>query len=386
MATCFFFPWLETHEPIEFGDIKLVPYLRGEQPAGAGTKEQDALDAVLSNYSDRSVLSRDGRPRPVQRATLINWMADSASTLLTDEQISDRAVIGQWVTFSALSQRRFASHGDYCNADDLQLVVQRFDETRPSAVALQTRRRDGVALNYISMSREASIFVRPHHAQAKRIDLDISLIQALIKAEDDDLRDRLVTSITIFNRANTDSDYVSQNIEMTLMRVAFETLLGCGFEAKGLQAAFDSHFVSELPKPPVWGRGKCSETLWLETYPKFTKRPLDAWVQDFCAVRNRGAHGKKKGGKEWPDPVWSVHNHLLFAAWLFPLMVKKVLSDAGLYTLSELDRDYRKGFEEFFAHDILSPIDGDEATLWWSKVEQKLHRAEMARALYRYMN
>lgn len=361
------------------GEVRLVPFEREMQPGSLGCATQSMIDAVLANYGDRSTLAKEGFARPVQRATLIEWPADDAITELSEDELASRFSIGQWLTFSALAGRSYGSHWGYCNADDMQLVAQRFDPARPGAIALTSRRRDGAARNYMSPHGEAPIFTRPHHAQANRIELDVPLIKGLLAVSDPDLRERLLSSVTVFNRANTDGNGFPPASEITLLRVAFETLLGSGHETKNLQAATNTHFSGELPQPPVWADGQLTEAVWRATHPRFVARPLDAWIQDFCAARNRSSHGKSPAAEERPAPVWSIHNHLLFGSWLFPLMVKKVLADAGHYTLSELDQDRRSGMELFFAHDILS-LDSDERLLW-SHVEDQLRYAELGRAV-----
>jgi hypothetical protein len=377
MPTKFFFPWLSLEQPLDIGPIRLVPYERGIKPvdSSGGTLQ---LDAILGNYGDPSTSFQGGHPQPVGRATLVEWIGDDVELELSDEDIAERLNVGQFVTFSALACRHYANHMSYCNADDLHFVAQRFDPARPGALSMSTRRRDGSTHNFISKQGGVPIFLRPHHAQATRVELDILFIEALLKVEEPDLREKLLSSISVFNRANTDANGFPQASEVTLMRVAFETLLGAGHATKAIHAELAKHFAGELPDPAAWGDGVYSESVWRCTYPDFTKRPLDAWIQDFCAVRNRSSHGKNPKSKH-PAPVWSIHNHLLLSSWLFPLMVKKILAENGLYQMSDLDKDRRAGFEEFLAHDVLA--EEADGRLYWNLVEDSLRMGELGRAL-----
>ena len=383
MPALFFFPWLQTTEVLELDGVRLVPYVRGSEPEGLGEPRQAILDAVLANYGDRGILSPEGHARPVERMTLVQWPTDAADYELLDETGTARLSVGQWVAFSALACRRFGSHSDYCNADDLHFIGQRYDPARPMAVALSGRRRDGGSLHYLSVGMNAPMFLRPHHAQARRVKLDVPLVNALLRVKPGALRDKLSSAIAVFVRANTDAPGFPMQSELVLTRVAYETLLGSGHTAKGVQAAFNEHFASELPTPCVWNSGPLTEFIWRSTYPEFVNRPLDAWALDFCAARNRGSHGKNPT-KNWPDPVWSVQNHLLFASWLFPLVVKKVLADVGLYALSDLDKESRAGIEEFFAYDVLAVNDAGQ--LAWCEVEDKIRMRDFGRAIYRSLD
>jgi hypothetical protein len=157
--------------------------------------------------------------------------------------------------------------------------------------------------------------------------------------------------------------------EMILMRVAFETLLDSTHETGDLRQRFRGHFQGEVPEPPVWSAGQLDETRWRARWPKNVERPLDAWLQDFCAARNSAAHGPR-GTRE--PPLWQRHNHLLLSSWLFPLMVKKTLATEDLYQLSPEDEAARRSFEKFLGHDLLSYVDEDGRSLWWSRVESEI--------------
>lgn len=185
-------------------------------------------------------------PQPVGRATFVEWVEDDVEQDLSDEDIAESLNVGQWITFSALACRRYSNCMGYCNADDLHFVAQRFDPARPGALSMTIRRRDGSTHNFISKQGGIPIFLRPYHAQATRVELDIPLIEALLKAEEPDLRDKLLSAISVFNRANTDAHGFPQASEIILMRVTFETLLGAGHATKEIHAELVKHFAGEL--------------------------------------------------------------------------------------------------------------------------------------------
>ena len=365
MPILFFMPWVACAEPLDLGVLRLVPYTRGAQPAAHDGWPQATLDAVLGSYGEPDVYPEPNTPRHVQHATLLTWTENPEGVGLESAHIASRLVQAQYVTFSALAKRRYASHFGYCNADGYRPVAQCFDAGSPGNTAVTVRRRDGQSLQYIG-GATAPRFIRPQHVDSNLwVDIDAPLAAALLKVPLGDLKDRLDAAIDLCVKANTDSSAMSERTELVLMRVAFETLLKATHETADLRRRFEEHFAQDLPAVPTWHAGALTENVWRARWPKAVKRPLDAWLKDFCASRNAVAHGPSQD----KPPVWASHNHLLLASWLFALMVKKLLAEQGLYALSDCDQALRRGFEAFFAHDVLSRVDADRPELWWSRVE-----------------
>jgi hypothetical protein len=66
------------------------------------------------------------------------------------------------------------------------------------------------------------------------------------------------------------------------------------------------------------------------------------WVRDLYRLRGDLAHGKVS--PRFPS-IWKTDEHLLLAAFVFPLLVKSLLSAAGAYTLTEGDEVSIDAFE-----------------------------------------
>lgn len=378
MPVLFFLPWVATLEEIHLGSIRLVPYVRGEAPSDLHGVTQGVLDGIFGSYGNQT-FSRSRTSAHVSHSTIITWESDAERLDLSEEQITARLEMANYLAFSALSQRRFCSHYEYCNSDGYQVVAQRFSEDRPGDTTLTTRRRDGRGQHFVG-SAETPRFIRPQHVDGRlSLSLDAPLVIALLGLPDGELKHRIGEAIDVFLRANTDSSTMQERSELVLMRVAFETLLNSSHDTPGLRRCFRKHFQAELPVNPAWAIGSLNEAQWRARWPKNVERPLDAWVQDFSAARNAAAHGPH--GESEPS-VWQRHNHLLFSSWLFPLMVKKMLADEGVYELQEEDLVARRGFEAFFAHDLLAFADEDERDLWWNRVECKLLLPVYANRIY----
>jgi len=377
MSVLFFFPWVASRSVLRLGELSLIPYERGQIPGALHGVSQEIIDTVLGSYGDVAFTSPPSAFTSIRQATLLTWTADAEGLELRENQIFERLLQARYITFSALAQRRFCRSGDYCNADGYEVIAQSFAAERPGSISITTRRRDGFTQTYISRT-SLPRFIRPEHVHSRLdIGIDEALARALLELPQGDLKSRIDEAIAAFLRANTDASTMLPNAELVLMKSAFETLLGASHRANDLRREFSAHFAGELPNPPVWGNGIYSEACWQERWAQ-SSRPLDAWVRDLCDARNSAAHGVRTNGQ---PSVWQSQNHLLFSSWLFPLMVKKILVDAGLYQLSYEDMAARIGCEAFLAHDLLSRIDEDSDERWWNRVDSEISQSLFADAL-----
>lgn len=368
MAALFFLPWTSVTDELRIASMRLIPYERGRLPGELLGIPQKALDGVLGNYGDRGRGTQAAEP--IHQAALLIWDNDAAGLDVSDIEIQHRLVQGSYLAFSALAGRTLCSTSGYYNADTLQIVAQRFDVGSPTRSCITTRRRDGGTQNMLA-GRRGLKFIRPCHVDnSPRISLDVPLLEALLRMPDGELKQSIDEAIVAFLRANTDASSMDERSELILMRIAMDTLLGAPHDKAAFRRAINEHF-HELTNPPIWHKGSLDESTWCKHWDNNVERPLDVWVHDFSAARNAAAHCPTTARK---GNLWPRHNHLLFATWLMPLIVKKLLAQAGLYELSAEDKVAREGFEVFLAHDLLAFADEKGDTVWWQKAESELFR------------
>ena len=366
MAVLFFLPWTSVAEELRIAGMRLIPYARGRLPGELMGISQQVLDSVLGNYGDRG---RGAQPaQPIHRAAFLLWRDDAPGLEVSDSQIQQRLVEGSYFAFSAMASRRLCSTFEYYNSDTLQIVAQRFDAHSPAHSCITTRRRDGGTQNMLAGGGGLK-FIQPYHVDnSARISVDVPLLEALLRLPDGELKQRIDEAIVAFLRANTDATSMDERSELILMRIAFDTLLAASHDKPAFRRAVTAHF-DEVPNPPIWHKGSLGEATWREHWNSPIGRPLDAWVHDFSAARNAAAHASNTTQK---GSLWPRHNHLLFASWLLPLIVKKLLAHEGLYELSDEDKVARAGFEVFLAHDLLALADKKSEILGWQKAEAEL--------------
>ncbi|MFH0132245.1 hypothetical protein ACGLHS_18700 [Variovorax sp. VaC1] len=379
MPTLFFMPWTHVKAAGRAGPISLVPYKRGISPGSLGKTTQKTLDAIIGNYADRAFIQNTDSTVPVREALILQWPGDDErESLLTDTEIQERLKQMQLLTFAALSDRRFGTHWNYCNADGLIATAQHFSEDNPAATAITTRRRDGSGLSYMAGGTGKPLFLRPMHVSDRyALSMDGNFALALLNVPDGPLRDQLLDCLTLFNKANTDANEVPPSAEIVFMRAALETLLGASHLTADLKIKL-LNLMSPHLGPVDWHDVHISPKTWQDRWNN-EERPFSAWLADFCHWRNEGAHGKA-AAKKFPDPVWSLWNHLLFISWLMSRIVKVLLADHGLYTLTQDDKDELGNIELFFTYDIMA-LDGKDQ-LYWHTVLGHVQHLQLGRALY----
>jgi len=135
MGMLAFFPWMRVETPLQIGAFHLVPFQRGEAPAGAGTPEQHLTDAALAPYV------RAGGA-PINVATIAYLHGKALTADLEEAERGELFLFARAVALAGLADREFFSLAGYCNTSRFAFVVQGFRE-EPDGTFVSARRRDG---------------------------------------------------------------------------------------------------------------------------------------------------------------------------------------------------------------------------------------------------
>ena len=330
-------PWTYVDEPRDFGPVRLLPFKRGHFPGDQPNIEQADIDGIFSAYANRP-------NHRVDKGTIVELAEWRAGMEAPPEVVTELFRVKELLAFSALSLRSlFRQHYGYCNYDTYTMVVQRYNPGETGTFAFSSRRLDG-ATNQLWGSDEFAFQMPIHVTTPSRVAMDVPLFKALLSLprEYSSIYDALLE----FNLANTDSSGVGERVELVMCKSAFEGVLGIGPNAAAMTNALcnrlESIGASAAEGPLI--------VKWLARYQHET-RPLTAWAKDFCALRGVAAHGAKQ-----LSFVWQSQHHLAFVAFFFPLLLKKVLADAGLLAMDSFDIERLRRVDEYLAHD---PFDFD---------------------------
>jgi hypothetical protein len=366
MGMLAFFPWLDLDEEVRLQEFSLIRFERGGRPGGG---IQPTLDAVLELY----VVGDD---RPIPKATLLQLPGGGITDDLDDDVRNDLFALGELIALAGLAKRQYFAPFHYANRDNFTLIIQAFSDPT-GGVAVRNRRRDGSTHAY--KSRGGARVRRPDHvAAAGGVQIDVPLLEALLKLRSSDRWPDFEEAIFFFNRANTDGNDVFEQAEIVSTTSAFERVLGC---RSGKEQELAERFVDE------WRQSRCLLPSGCARIPAGQKQHVgksiaELWIRDFFRHRGNVGHGRKQTAH---PALWSAEEHLLLGAYAFPLLLKMLLNKLGLYRESWEEQVDVDVFEELACTKLFAEVreerdDGKEGQLVWPWGEIR-GRARLRRAL-----
>lgn len=324
-------PWCRIDRPYAVDNIEIVPFERDRRIDGLGDLHQGLVNAIMASYK-----TIEGRP--VDRAALIRHGDHAIIDDLTDEELNDVFDVAALECFSGLAGREFFNPvGPYCNSDCFNLYAQEF----PSAdsIALVRRRRESQTMSVWPID-SISITVPVHCQTVTKVTLDEEMLRGLLAYPAQCAPAEWVrwqNAISYFNQANTDSNSIRPQVESVLMVGAFQEVLNVGHEAKEVARRFSEVLAPKTSLPT--SQSQRASKRWPSS-----QEPLRYdWMREFHFIRNDFAHGKLSPVKA---PVWTPTEHLVLAAMAFPLLVKCLLKERGVYSLSDTDHREMDCFEK----------------------------------------
>lgn len=331
-----FLPWASATEPIKAGSFEVVPTEVALDPERVPLELHAAVAAILEAYDKR-------RPVDQRRVPLLHRNDLELTSDLASGQITEYFEFRTRLAFAVMSARRFFSHR-YANSDNARLVIQGFTPERAGGAVLEHRRRDGYTRMFVPRGNLS--IPRPHHVSGwceLPQDLDLRLLHALEAAADQGRPSwpRLSEAIRLFVGANTDGPGIDMHSELIDVISAFNRVAEAWKEADTVDG-----FLRILPPP--------DEVHPRPDGPKVSDPRIDAalgkgesirrvWLEDAYRLRSQFGHGRIVPSRY--RSVWSEREHLLLSAVIFPLYVKAVLEQEGLYALTEEDQAINSAFE-----------------------------------------
>lgn len=375
-----FFPWPSLDERLTFEPFELVPYGLAEQEGMIPAAHRDAVEHVLRAYQPPP---RPGEPHRARRDIALLRRRDRALTaeLSEDEDVPAYFRFRSLFAFGLLAGRELFGHR-YANSDDARLVIHGFQPEQEGGAMVVTPRRDGSHQTYITRSRWH--VPRPlHTTPGVRLtrDVDVAVVRALIAATAGPDMSLLEEAVHLFVGANTDNPEVGAHSELIDMISAFSRC-GGGWTEHETVTPFVSTLPSRRGPEPRHAGPKASAPL-VQAQQNKGRTLREIWLRRAYGARSQVGHGNLTGAG-YPDP-WTAREHLLLAAFIFPLYVKRQIAERGLYEWTGLDETDDAAFDTLIT---LAPFDSRQdaeeregAKHAWSEVRTWARCLPLAAAL-----
>lgn len=331
-----FLPFLRLKNSCTVGGVDFLP-LRDSTGKVPQLLElaAEAIDMILTGYTDREgnrftncvVATLPGKGWDLARDDYGQVL--SAVSLL---------FLGSWACNEYFP--RFG--GAYVNSSDFRVVGQSYSGPLPEYISISARRRDGGTLDGGYKHGEVMFNLPVQCSIRESATVDEAFLKAVdvATAAGADIIGRLSTAIRFVELANTDDDFMSDLAEAILMGSAFEQLLngdassyklgkklGCLFSGFGGVTVADAKTL----RPGI--QIDTSKPEYAAAQPKWWVHRK--WMEELYDVRSKVVHEGNEAARPWG---WTVFEHLVMAAHVFPMAVKLLLAQDGYYTLTEADR------------------------------------------------
>lgn len=109
------------------------------------------------------------------------------------------------------------------------------------------------------------------------------------------------------------------------------------------------------------------------------KSVREAWLADAYVLRSQYGHGHV--GEPQYKSAWAPEEHLLLAAYVFPLTVKAVLDAGGYYQWTEDDKTHSDAFDSLATLDPFSSTTSGDQSHPWTKVLSNFQMRPLMTAL-----
>jgi len=337
-----FLPWLRLKNEQTIAGIQFVSLRDGEgvlhrllTDAGA------ALESIVSSYVDLK-----GDPVPTCTVATVpgcGWdlAGDDVETV---QWAATLLFLGAWAA-NAYFPKFF---GPYVNSSYFRPVFQRFSDA--TWIAIGSRRLDGETLDGGYKHGEIR-FSRPVQCSPNSAgvvdEAFLKGLDAATKAKSPTMQ-RLATALPFVSLSNTDDDLMSWKAEAVLMASAFEQLFNADASKQKLKEGLGDVLAAH-------GSATTEEALHVREHIRLDAEWADEqrkgwvhriWIAEFYDLRSKAAH---KGTPEMRKWGWTPREHLLMAAWVFPLAVKLLLEREGHYSLTLKDRGRCRSIDKLLA-------------------------------------
>lgn len=318
-------PWCKLKADASLGQVDFISWELGEEPARELFIDKENLDLVMSSYVD-------AHGAPIDKAAIAVHRNAGSDGSISEEEIHDISLAAQLLAFAGIAQNEyFPLIGQGTNSTCFRVIFQRIAEDNGIAISISHRSTGGILDGgWKHGDVHLTLPLQCQYTTEVRFEDELTTALTHILENENSLSTRLLRSIRVYTYAYTDDSYFPEEQETIMMMMAYEGLFrNCkgGVDLACKISTFSDEYgmvTVDAAKREIASTRSLSKEMWLHR----------AWVLECYKRRNDYVHGNRITGG-----AWSANEHLVFASWLFPFLVKLILSTKGNYKLSEKDEN-----------------------------------------------
>lgn len=363
-----FMPWVTLPRSVRVGRFLFSPISLSEIATIADQSIAPCIERAMQCY-----VQRNGQP--IESCTIVLRARGRPSWNIPRKHWSSAVEAAKKLALACLAEQRFfeGHFSPHLNATMFRIIGQGISAGSDHISPFFARRGGGLQIGGLRFGDV--VFQRPPQIEGTSCEIiNERLLKALAKAEriEHAAASAINSSLETFLLANAEAPDLDSESCMILSAISFERLIEpTANTAQGLASAFADYWA------PFIGLN-IANAKRIKADPKYAQEQNSwpahrKWMKELYEARSATVH---RGPRLEFSKNWVAWQHLVLAAFAYPLTIKLRLAEAGLY--SPNDRELAS-FEVF---DLL--LDSNWGKGWrkppeWSEI---LSTAEGARAIH----
>ena len=330
-----FFPWLTLPTTVRVGGFRFVPARLDDVEAVVGEEIAPHAKLNLSRYVDHL-------GKRIEGCTFVLRVNHDRAWDIPEFLWPKMRQAGQCLALSTMSEQRFfeGALSPHTNSTVFRPIGQGVVLGDDRSVSLLVNRRGG-ALRIGGLKVRDVLFQMPHEAigtECPAPSLALAKALDLARLKKSKAWNAITESLPYFLLGNAEAPELSDRACIMLSALAFERLLDLPVTTNAnanmvaenfanLWAAYANRTVADAKRVKVDPHPKHG--------PKQPGWPLHRkWMKELYEARSAEVHGNVR---DEFSRNWTAWQHLVIAAFAYPLSVKLRLAEEGAYVLSDKD-------------------------------------------------
>jgi len=335
-----FLPWVTLPVSVQVGGFRFCPIHRNAMASVVDSDVAETVDQLLKCY-----VRRDGKP--IESCTIVLRPRHSQPWNIPERMWTAASRAAEMLALACLAEQRFLEghNSPHLNATMFRLIGQGITAGSDQIAPVYPRRGSGLRIGGLRF--KDIVFQRPSQIEGTECKVvGIRLLKGLDNARraQHPVWEPIASSLELFLLGHAETPELGWDSCVMLSAMAFERLL----EPQQSTAKAVARAFTELWSP--YSRLKLTDAKRIkpDNKPEFvaeqTAWPVHRkWMKELYEARSARAH---RGPRSDFSQNWEDWQHMVIAAFSYPLAVKLRLLAAGLYRLDDKEMGACEALDE----------------------------------------